>query len=93
MESFVALAPILAGPASAAVSLLIIIYGIYRIVDTRVVPVLESVVKRHLAQVDRLITSHDKDREVLGEGLLNLRKDVDTMSHDMRAIRTHLETK
>lgn len=61
--------PMLVGPAAAVIALLGVLWGIYRLVDIRLIPAWQATATRHLDQVDRLIDSHEKDREAFLGGL------------------------
>lgn len=83
--------PWITGPAGALVVMAGVLLGIYRIVDTRLLPAGERFVERHLAQVDKIVSSHDEDRKVWADGLQALRADVDTMKNDVHAIREDVD--
>lgn len=83
--------PYLAGPAGAVFALLVVIYGLYKLADTRLIPVVEKFIGRHLEQIDRLIASHDRDREVWAEGLTAVRHDIEHVREDVDTIRMTLD--
>lgn len=83
--------PWLTGPAGALVVMAGVLIGIYRIVDTRIIPAAERFVDRHLQQVDKIVSSHDEDRKVWADGLQALKADVDTMKLDVHAIREDVD--
>lgn len=85
------LLPWITGPAGALVVMGGVLIGIYRIVDTRIIPAAERFVDRHLTQVDKIVSSHDEDRKVWADGLQALRSDVDTMKEDVHAIRADVD--
>lgn len=85
------LLPWITGPAGALVTAIGVLLGIYRIVVTRVLPAVERFVDRHLAQVDKIVTSHDEDRKVWADGLQALRSDVEAVKTDVHAIRADVD--
>jgi hypothetical protein len=51
------LAPYLAGPGAAVVVLMVVLYGLYRLVISHFVPLASALGKRHLDQIDLLIAN------------------------------------
>lgn len=83
--------PYLTGPASSVVLMASILYSIYRLVDRKVIPAAERFVDRHLSQVDKIVSSHDEDRQVWADGLQALKSDVTTLKADVHAIREDVD--
>jgi len=67
MEMLVSIMPYIAGPASAVVVLALILFGIGTIFYKKILPMIESGMNRHLDANEKLIVSHDEDREVWSE--------------------------
>ena len=74
MDFITSLGPWITGPAAAVVIMFVVLYGIYKIIDTRLLPLLTAAVERHLGQVDKLIASHDADRGAFAEALQMLQE-------------------
>jgi hypothetical protein len=79
------------GPMGALVAVVTILWWVARLVETKFLPAGERFIERHLAQIDKLITSHDNDRAVWSEGLTSMRADVDTVKDDVHQIRARIE--
>lgn len=60
------LAPLLAGPASAVVVLVLVLWGLYTLVVKHFLPLAAKSVDRHLGQIDKLIeTQRDESKGIL----------------------------
>ena len=60
------LAPLLAGPASAVVVLVLVLWGLYKLVVQHFIPLASKAIDRHLSQIDRLIeTQRDESKGIL----------------------------
>ncbi len=53
----------LTGPTSSLALLLIMLYGVWRVVTQTMIPAVKAWVDKHLSQVDDLLESHGKDRD------------------------------
>lgn len=61
-ESDVAgLAPYLAGPGAAVIVLMAVLYGLYRLVVGHAVPLVSALGKRHLDQIDLMLSSRQAE--------------------------------
>lgn len=80
----------LIGPAGAVVVMAMMLYGVYKIVVERLLPLTERLAQRHLDQFDRLIDAHDKDRAVWAAGLAKLEADFDDLRGDVHEARVLL---
>ena len=49
------IAPLLAGPASAVVVLVLVLWGLYRLIVAYGIPLVSRLGERHLAQIDALV--------------------------------------
>ena len=83
--------PLLSGPAAAVLVLSGVLWGLWKLVDTRLLPLGEKFIERHLGQIDALIASHNADRSVWAEGLQGLRSDIDQVSDDVAEIRGRID--
>ena len=60
------LAPLLAGPASAVVVLVMVLGGLYKLVVQHFIPLASRAIDRHLSQIDKLIeTQRDESKGIL----------------------------
>jgi hypothetical protein len=54
-----ALAPYLAGPGAGLLICVLVGYGAYRIISSKIMPLVENFVNRHLAQIDAMQAKWD----------------------------------
>ena len=60
------IAPLLAGPAAAVVVLVLVLWGLYKLVVIHLIPLASKAIDRHLTQIDRLIeTQRDESKGIL----------------------------
>jgi len=60
------IAPLLAGPASAVVVLVLVLWGLYKLVVVHFLPLASKAIDRHLGQIDKLIeTQRDESKGIL----------------------------
>ena len=85
------LLPYIVGPFGAVVSLAVVLFGVFRFIDSRIWPLVTASLDRHLQQIDKLIASHDADRAVWSEGLAGIKADVDVVRDDVHEIRERLD--
>lgn len=69
----------LLGPFGSLVLLIVFISFLYRIFVTKIIPLIEQVATRHLNQIDRMVTSHDEDREMFREEFSRIHAKVNTV--------------
>lgn len=81
------------GPFGALAVMAIMMYFAYRFVMDKVVPIGERFIERHMNQFDRLLESHEKDREVWKEGHLVLTQRLDNHDQKLDSIENLLSRK
>ena len=60
------LAPLLAGPASAVIVLVLVLWGLYVLVVKHFLPLASRAIDRHLTQIDRLVEGQrDESKGIL----------------------------
>jgi hypothetical protein len=63
------LAPYLAGPGAAVIVLMTVLYGLYRLSISHVVPLVASLGKRHLDQIDVMIATQREEGKAVAKAL------------------------
>lgn len=92
------LAPFLAGPGAAVLVLLVVLLAVWKLAVNYVIPLVEKVVERHMAQIDALIesqravvASHEADRVVWSEGLKSMETALMSLAEDVTDIRQRVD--
>ena len=67
-----ALAPLLAGPASAVVVLVLVLWGLYSLVVKHFLPLGATLGKRHLDQIDELIKNQRAESNAITKTLTSI---------------------
>lgn len=66
------LAPLLAGPASAVIVLMAVLYGMYKLAVVHAVPLAATMGKRHLDQIDSLIANQRAESTAITKTLASI---------------------
>lgn len=73
-----ALAPFLAGPASAVFVMLILLLGLWKLTTLHLIPLLAKALDRHLNSLDELVTTNRNDHKLMVECLQRLEVKLDS---------------
>ena len=68
-EDATSLAPYLAGPGAAVIVLMAVLYGLYRLVISHGMPLVASLGKRHLDQIDVMIATQREEGKAVAKAL------------------------
>ena len=63
------LVPYLAGPGAAVIVLMAVLYGLYRLAISHIVPLVASLGKRHLDQIDVMIATQREEGKAVAKAL------------------------
>jgi hypothetical protein len=79
METAEALAPFLAGPASAVFVMLILLLGLWKLTTEKLIPLLAKGIDRHLNSLDELVATNKADHAAMVSCLqrIEVKLDVD----------------
>lgn len=66
------LAPYLAGPGAAVIVLMAVLYGLYRLVIVHAVPLVAQLGKRHLDQIDVMISVQREEGKAIAKALATI---------------------
>ena len=66
------IAPLLAGPASAVVVLVLVLWGLYKLAVSHAVPLVAALGKRHLDQIDSLIANQRAESNAITKTLASI---------------------
>ena len=78
MSTAEALAPFLAGPASAVFVMLILLLGLWKLTTDKLIPLLGAALNRHLDSLDELVTNNREDHRVMVECLQRIEVKIDS---------------
>jgi len=78
MNTAEALAPFLAGPASAVFVMLILLLGLWKLTTDKLIPLLGAALNRHLDSLDELVTGNREDHRVMVECLQRIEVKIDS---------------
>tara|TARA_R100001443_G_scaffold14286_9_gene24215 strand:- start:339 stop:608 length:270 start_codon:yes stop_codon:yes gene_type:complete len=89
METAEALAPFLAGPASAVFVMLILLLGLWKMTTEKLIPMLGSALERHLNSLDSLIATNTADHKAMISCLERIEVKMDNNDRDdsLRAVQ------
>jgi hypothetical protein len=76
--SIEALAPYLAGPGAGLLVCLLVGAGLYKLVVSKVLPLIEGAVSRHLKQIDDMSERHHIEHTAILESLAVIKEAVTT---------------
>ena len=77
----------LTGPFSAMVLAVILLVAVGRWLATNITLYLD----RHLKQIDKMVESHNEDREMYREGLQTLTEQHNLLARDVQEIKTEVK--
>ena len=83
MDTAEALAPFLAGPASAVFVMLILLLGLWKLTTERLIPLMAKALDRHLNSLDELVATNNADHRAMAECLQRIEVKLD--QHDSPA--------
>lgn len=82
-----ALAPFVAGPASAVFVMLLVLVGLWKLVVDKLIPLMSAALNRHLEALDKLVETNQADHQAiissineLNSGVRELNTKMDTSS-------------
>ena len=78
MDYAEALAPFLAGPASAVFVMLILLLGLWKLTTEKLIPLLSAALNRHLDSLDELVSGNREDHRVMVECLQRIEVKIDS---------------
>tara|TARA_R100001463_G_scaffold35008_3_gene76597 strand:- start:19641 stop:19907 length:267 start_codon:yes stop_codon:yes gene_type:complete len=78
MSTAEALAPFLAGPASAVFVMLILLLGLWKLTTEKLIPLLSAALNRHLDSLDELVSGNREDHRVMVECLQRIEVKIDS---------------
>jgi hypothetical protein len=88
MDTAEALAPFLAGPASAVFVMLILLLGLWKITTEKLIPLMAKALDRHLNSLDELVTTNKADHRVMVECLQRIEVKIDAdRDESLRAVQ------
>lgn len=86
-----ALAPFVAGPASAVFVMLLVLVGLWKLVVDKLIPLMSAALNRHLEALDKLVETNQADHQAiissiseLNTGVRELNTKMDTSSSIQR---------
>jgi hypothetical protein len=62
-QILLALPGILAGPASSVVILALCLYGIWKLLQTMIIPMIGNALERHLTALDKIVETNSQDHQ------------------------------
>jgi hypothetical protein len=88
MDTAEALAPFLAGPASAVFVMLILLLGLWKITTEKLIPLMAKALDRHLNSLDELVATNRDDHRVMVECLQRIEVKIDAdRDESLRAVQ------
>ena len=63
------LAPLIVGPGAAVVVLLVVLYGLYSLAVSHMLPLIKTLAERHLKQIDELIKAQQVEGKAVASAL------------------------
>jgi hypothetical protein len=67
---------LISGPGAAVFVLLIVLYGLYKLVVVHGIPAAEAITKRHLDQIDKMLDDHREDSAAMLKTLKGIEKSL-----------------
>lgn len=88
METLEALAPYFSGPVSAVFVMMMLLFGLWKLVTDKIIPILGAGLDRHLGQIDKLIDTNSTDHKAMVECLqrIEIKLDHQTLDDNERRI-------
>lgn len=88
MATAEALAPFLAGPASAVFVMLILLLGLWKLTTEKLIPMMAKALERHLNSLDELVATNKADHKAMVECLQRIEVKIDADRDDsLRAVQ------
>ena len=88
MATAEALAPFLAGPASAVFVMLILLLGLWKLTTEKLIPMMAKALERHLNSLDELVATNKADHKAMVECLQRIEVNIDADRDDsLRAVQ------
>jgi hypothetical protein len=88
MDTAEALAPFLAGPASAVFVMLILLLGLWKLTTEKLIPLMAKALDRHLNSLDELVATNKADHQVMVACLQRIEVKIDAdREESLRAIQ------
>ena len=69
MEQINTIAPLLVGPGAAVLVLLVVLYGLYTLAVSHILPLIKTLADRHLKQIDELIKAQQEEGKAVAKAL------------------------
>ena len=74
MEQINTIAPLLVGPGAAVLVLLVVLYGLYTLAVSHILPLIKTLADRHLKQIDELIKAQQEEGKAVAKALTAIDK-------------------
>lgn len=71
-STLASLIPLLAGPGAAVIVLVLVLYGLYTLAVSHIVPLVGAMAKRHLDQIDELIKNQKAESIAITKTLASI---------------------
>ena len=81
------------GPAAAAVILIALAYGFYRLANEHLLPLVRTGLREHFEHIEKLMEEHSKDRQVFREAIELLTNRLDNIESDVKEIKEKIDEK
>jgi hypothetical protein len=79
------------GPMGGLVTVFVVLYSVYILLKRYIIPMIQGAINRHLEQFEKIIISHDADREVWGTWMASLGNKIDRLSDDVSSMKGFIE--
>ena len=79
------------GPMGGLVTIFVVLYAVYVLLKRYIIPMIQGAINRHLEQFEKIIDSHNADREVWGTWMASLGNKIDKLSDDVSSMKGYLE--
>tara|TARA_R100001510_G_scaffold57108_1_gene64162 strand:+ start:898 stop:1167 length:270 start_codon:yes stop_codon:yes gene_type:complete len=89
METAEALAPFLAGPASAVFVMLILLLGLWKLTTEKLIPMMGAALDRHLNTLDELVATNKADHKAMVECLQRIEVKIDVEREEGKLKAVH----
>ena len=81
------------GPAGGVVILVVILFGVYRMTNDKLFPMLSKYLTDMNQQIKDIMAAHEKDRDAYLEGISSVNKRLDTIDGKLEDIEDRLPKK
>lgn len=79
------------GPGGAVAVLLLILFGIYKMVTMHAFPILKSYIKQNQENLERIMEDHKEDRKAFEAAILGLSKRQDRFEEDLTDVKVNIQ--